>query len=496
MNYIKYLVIFFCVNQAVLSGPAQGSKYWLGESDFEEYSGPLDPKLDVEFRKGGVQFSDKRYQSRYPMENISSSVFDLTTYYEDFIRPSFQCSQLDFIESAEYIHYLHRLTAISLNYEFARKLHIALYQLGEMEDTCSIDYDNLFKKCRPKSNDMLLFQNRVQDLFPDIIDWGRFPLLRRNGNLYNLKKYHGDSMSIVDRHFRDDNLEVSLQRSCEYIKKEIISLCSEEDSYFGISQIGDIHDFILSSSAFKVANTTGSGPACMNQFIVLNKLKESIKPVTMKILKLNSDEEKGRVFWYGSLREFDELGVTIIEEEVEVEVEAPVVAKAVVKKKGPAIVAPPVKKIIKKKVVRRVVPKKVKKKKRISALEKAITEHLKTKTLTEVHMTHLKGDFKYSKKILKMLNGPLRPYQTRKALTDMKKVDKLGSKEKPLSFLFLKFLIDHKLHQGLYNIKGIIGDELYVVNDIEKRKGAIKIRLDNNKETKFKWQIWIKEVIR
>lgn len=494
MSYIKYLVIISCLFQTINAGPIQTSKYWLGESDFEEYSGPLDPALDISFRNGGVQFQDKRYQSRYPMENISHSILDLSNYYEKFIKPSFQCPQLDFVESAEYIHYLHRLTAISLNYEFARKIHIALYQLGEMEDRCTIDYDNLFKQCKPKSKDMMLFQRRVQDLFPDIIDWGKFPLLRTNGSLYNLKKYHGKSMEIADTYFRDDNLAVSLQRTCGYVKEEILSLCSEDDSYFGISEINAIHDFILGSSAFKVANTTGTGPACMDQFIVLNKLKESISPVSLKVLKLETDDDKGRVFWYGSLREFDELGVTIIEEVVEVPV---VEEKIVPKKDNPKKTVKVKKKVVKKKIVKRVVPKKkVAVVKRKSAIEAAIISHLKTKTESEVNMTHLKTDFKYTKKVLKMLNGPLRPYQTRKALTDMRRIDKLGSKDKPLSFLFLKFLIDHKLHQGLFNIKGIIGDEFYVVNDIEKRRGAIKVRLDNNEETNFKWQIWVKEVVR
>jgi hypothetical protein len=496
MNYIKYLVILFSTFQITNAAPSNASKYWMGESDFESYSGPLDPSLKVNFREGTVEFKDSVYQSRYPIDNISNSILDLSSYYSRYIKPSFQCPQLDFVESAEYIHYLHRLTAISLNYEFARKLHISLYQLGEMESRCAIDYDNLFNQCKPKTKDMKLFIDRVQDLFPDIIDWGRYPLLRKNGSLFTLKKYHGKAVNIADQYFRGDDLPASLESACSYVKKEIINLCSEEDSYFGISQINDIHDFILGSSAFKVANTTGNGAACMNQFIVLNKLKESISPISLKILKGEKTLDSGRVFWYGSLREFDELGVSIIEEVVEVPV---VEEKIVVKKDQPKKKITVKKTVMKKKIVKRVVPKKKVVKKtveRLSAIENAVAEHMKTKTESEVNMTYLKTDFKYTKKVLKMLNGPLRPYQTRKALTDMKRIDKLGTRDKPLSFLFLKFLIDHKLHQGLYNIKGTLGDEFYVVNDIEKKRGPIKVKLDNNKKTNFKWQIWVKEVVR
>lgn len=495
MSYFKYLVVIFSTLQ-IIAGPSNASKYWMGESDFENYSGPLDPALRVNFREGQVEFSDTHFNESYPMQSISSSILDLSSYYNQFIKPSFQCPQLDFVESAEYIHYLHRLTAISLNYEFARKLHISLYQLGEMESRCQIDYDGLFKQCRPKSKDMKLFVRRVQDLFPDIIDWGSYPLLRKGGNFDSLERYHGKSISLADTYFRGDDIPASLASACEYVKKEIVNLCSEEDSYFGISQINGIHDFILGSSAFKVANTTGNGAACMDQFIVLNKLKESINPVSLNILKQEKSLDSGRVFWYGSLREFDELGVSVIEEVVEVPV---VEEKVVVKKDEPEKKVTIKKTVMKKKVVKRVVPKKKEPKKvveRDSAIEAAIKAHLVSKTEEEVNMSHLKRDFKYSKKVLRMLNGPLRPYQTRKALTDMKRIDKLGSKNKPLSFLFLKFLIDHKLHQGLYNIKAILGDEFYVVNDIEKRRGAIKVKLDNNKETKFKWQIWVKEVAR
>ncbi len=73
----------------------------------------------------------------------------------------------------------------------------------------------------------------------------------------------------------------------------------------------------------------------------------------------------------------------------------------------------------------------------------------------------------------------------------MKNVDSLGSTRAPMSLTFIKYLIDYSLHQGLYNMIGVLGNEFYVFNDLEGKSRPVKIILDNNESTKFKWKIWI-----
>ena len=83
----------------------------------------------------------------------------------------------------------------------------------------------------------------------------------------------------------------------------------------------------------------------------------------------------------------------------------------------------------------------------------------------------------------------LKVFKTRKALTNMKKIGHLGEKKQPVPLLLIKFLIERKEHQGLYNVLAVLGNEFYVVNDIENKKRSIPIRLINNMSTGNKWQL-------
>lgn len=470
--------------------------YWTGERDFAEYSGPLDPALDINYRLGEVKFLDDKYEDSFISNQISEELIDLDSYIKNYIEPGFTCSSIDFLQSADYLHYLHRLVSISLNYEFLKKLHISLYQINEAEQKCSLDYDSIFKSCKPVTTDMKKFIKRSEEFFPDVIDWGKYPLLRKKSSYDLLERYQGKAVSIVKNYFSDDDLEQSFLRACRFVKNEINTLCNENDTYYGISNMNEIHNFIEGTSAFKVINQIGSGKACMERFVVLNKLKESIDDASKSILKEESNSlgklNEG-IFWYGALREFDDLGVAIVEEKkpepvVVVKKEEPKVV-SIVKKVDPK----PIKISIAKPVVKPVAVKKEEPKVVLSAFQDAVKKFRTDKKTVEVNMTKMKTDYKYSKKILKTFNGPLRAYQTRKALTDMKKIDKLGSKESPLSYLFLRYLIDHNLHQGIYNVIAVLGEQFYVINDVDKIEESVKIKLDNSEKTKFKWQIWVVE---
>ena len=89
------------------------------------------------------------------------------------------------------------------------------------------------------------------------------------------------------------------------------------------------------------------------------------------------------------------------------------------------------------------------------------------------------------------IQKPLEKFQTRKSLNIMRRIDKLGKKLQPFPLKFLKFLIDFNFHQGLYNILAEIGDEFYVINDVESKKKPFKILLKNDESTNYKWKIKI-----
>ena len=148
---------------------------------------------------------------------------------------------------------------------------------------------------------------------------------------------------------------------------------------------------ILKTSAFKILNDSGKGEACFDRYTQEVNEVEKISKKSQSIIKaVLSDEEDLKVFWFGSLREFDEKGITLVEEKV---VAAPVPKKVIVKKKAKPVKTVDIKTI---KIIRRPAPepKKVKPTKAviISAFEKAIGRYKKTKKQSLVDMVEFNGN--------------------------------------------------------------------------------------------------------
>ena len=103
-------------------------------------------------------------------------------------------------------------------------------------------------------------------------------------------------------------------------------------------------------------------------------------------------------------------------------------------------------------------------------------------------MIKLIEDYPISKNSSK-ISKPLKIYQTRKALEDMKSFDKLGTRT-AIRLLFLKYLIDFTASR-IYNITSVIGDSFFALNDIEKKKSPVKVEIKNDETTNYMWQIYI-----
>jgi hypothetical protein len=104
-------------------------------------------------------------------------------------------------------------------------------------------------------------------------------------------------------------------------------------------------------------------------------------------------------------------------------------------------------------------------------------------------MSNFQNDYEFTTKKISELAVPLRKFQTRKALKEMKTFDKLGAQTAPLGLIFIKFLIDTENHQGLYNVVSELGEKFFVHNDLEDKKDAVYVELKNNAATKNKWQL-------
>ena len=126
----------------------------------------------------------------------------------------------------------------------------------------------------------------------------------------------------------------------------------------------------------------------------------------------------------------------------------------------------------------------------ISEFEKAVATITGSNVSSvSLDMGIFREDFEFTSEMIAELSGPIKKFQTRAALNDMKSYDLLGSVEAPLGLVFLKYLIDTENHQGLYNIVTVIGEKFYVVNDIEKKNAPYFMQLKNDPSTKNQWQI-------
>ena len=95
--------------------------------------------------------------------------------------------------------------------------------------------------------------------------------------------------------------------------------------------------------------------------------------------------------------------------------------------------------------------------------------------------------------MLEVLEEPLKDYQTRQALQDMKTYDKLGSTSEPVRLTFIKYFIDKNSHQGLFNITGILGSSFWVKNDIDNFPNPVYVEVRNDASTGNVWQIIVKK---
>lgn len=232
----------------------------------------------------------------------------------------------------------------------------------------------------------------------------------------------------------------------------------------------------------------------MQRFVDTYKMKEENSNFLETLFK-NPVNDNKKLFFYGALKEFEELGVSVFQPEekpvakvIKKESPSKVETKVVVKKKAVAIKKEKV--VVQKKKV------KARTQKRKSALAIAVDEYLKKNKPVTVDLKQAKAEFSFPKALVQKFNGPLRPFQTLKALKEMKKNDILGSIQTPFSYVFLRYMLDFELHQGLFNLTSVLGNQFYIVDDIEKKKKPIKVRLLNSKQTNYKWKLEIVEATK
>ncbi|MBC7713594.1 MAG: hypothetical protein H7177_09655 [Rhizobacter sp.] len=487
---------------------------FIGEKRTQNYAGPLDPRSRFNDSVGDLILLDDNFKDHYINQQIQEEPFDLHHFWFNDLVEKSTCPNITLGENIDYIRYLYRLVSMSYLFEGLKLNNKLADELG-VKNTCPITFKAVFESCKPQSNDMKKFHERVYGKFVNEIDKIKHQSFSKKEMASWLEEFHRSTSLTTDPTFsRLHDWCIANKKNCRSIDikeiKEALSsfctndtqvvqtICSEKDSLYGLNSIPTPTDLIKTSNAFNLINQSGMGEDCLRRFGKVFHAQESGYGILSKqypllysyLIKTNSRYPQGELFLPGALKEFDMKGLSDFLTALKPPKVEPVIVvikqKPKPKPKPVVVVAPKVE--VKKPDAPVVIPEPPKP--HVSEFERA-SEELKSKGLSSLSldMDAFRDDFEFTSDMIAELSGPIKKFQTRAALNDMKSYDRLGSAEAPVGLVFLKFLIDTENHQGLYNIITVIGDKFYISNDIEKKTEAHYAQLKNDASTKNRWTI-------
>lgn len=493
---------------------------FLGEKKTVNYSGPNDPRASFNEESGDLRLLDEQFKGSYLNNNIQSDAFLLHDYWFKKIVEKSTCPDATLGENIDYIRYLYRLISISYLFESLKINNKMAMELGGDKNICSLSFGDVFGKCKPTTDDMKKFHERVYGKFANEISKIKVAGFNKKELATWLEDFkRSTSLSIDPIHARlhdwcheekrncrslsVDDVKIALGSICKNDRELVLNLCSEKDNLYGVSYAEKITELIQTSNAFNLINRSGMGEECLRRYVKIFSTKENrigflgrqVPLVYSHLVRNNGRYLQGELFLPGALKEFDIKGLSDFLVALKPPKAAPVVIKVAPRPKPkpkPVVVAAPVKPIEAPKVE----PVKVEAPPappKISEFERAVLEmdEKKLESLS-IDMESFHYDFEFTQQMIADLAMPIKKFQTRAALNDMKSYDNLGSADAPVGLIFLKYLMDTDNHQGLFNIVTVLGDKFFVVNDIEKKSRPIFIELRNDASTKNLWQIIVK----
>jgi hypothetical protein len=492
---------------------------FLGEKKTENYVGPTDPRARLDNQNGTLKLLDDKFKENYFNAQIQLETLDLENFWSQKIIEKSTCPDITLGENIEYIRYLYRLLSISYLFESIKLNHNLSSELNAGKNICSLSFDEIFGKCRPLTDDMKKFHERASAVFSNEIS-------RITSNSFNKKEivtwldnFHHSTLLTIDpvkSRLQDwclsegenckglslDEVKNALGNICKGDKELIQNICSEKDSLFGSSYVEKATELIEKSNAFNVINKSGMGEDCLRRYVKIfspkeiryNSLGRQFPLVYSHLVRKGSRYLQGELFLPGALKEFDIKGLSDFLVALKPPKVQPLVKilpkpkpkRVVIEKVVPKVVTPAI--VPAPEVVAVAPPAKPE----LSEFEKSVLEfEEKSPDSITLDMDKFRDDFEFSQQMIADLANPIKKFQTRTALNDMKSYDNLGSREAPMGLIFLKYLIDTENHQGLYNITTVLGEKFFVNNDIEKKEKPVYIELKNDSSTKNQWQIFL-----
>lgn len=489
---------------------------FLGEKRTVNYSGPLDARAIFSEETGSLLLLDDIYANHYINQQIQADAMELHQFWFKKVTEKSTCPDDTLGENIDYIRYLYRLLSVSYLFESIRVNNKAVRELGADKKVCSLNFIDIFGSCKPASDDMKKFHERVYGKFQNEIsrinvqslskketaqwfeDFQKSTSLTTNPVFARLHDWcHQNKKNC--RNLNNQEIKDALSGFCSEDKKLIENLCSEKDSLYGLSYAEKATELIQSSNAFNVINYSGMGEDCLRRFVKIFAPKEirygdlgkQFPLIYSQLLKDKSRYLQGELFLPGALKEFDMKGLS----DFLTALKPPKLEPKKVVKPAPRPKPKPIVVVEKPVEIPKPIPVPVEvviepPKPKISEFESVLME-IDEKNLASLslNMDRFREDFEFSNQMITELATPIKKFQTRAALTDMKSYDNLGSTDAPVGLIFLKYLIDTDNHQGLYNIITVLGDKFYVINDIEKKERPVLVELKNDSSTRNRWQI-------
>lgn len=509
---VQLLVLFVGLNAiAKTDSDRVYRESYLGEKNLDGYAERYMPLITQDIYRGKLSFKDDVFFQNY----FSPYLFQKEGEYADFLRSelngSMSCSNEQLSEHFDSIQFAYRL--ITLSYLLENQWHMRLMSDSlRLKGGCKFDLKDWVNSCVPKSKDMKTFLSRLQKFSPKYdesipvsymkSDW--LKELSKN-ELKWQSQYHLKSQ--CEGKCNESNLHSYFKNSCEEDQRLMTLICSEEDSIQGLSTNREAYYLIGTSNFINALNKKGEAMGCLRRFAEVMSHREvryenlkTLFPLLQAFLRQKYQERflQGRVFFFGSGKEFEEKGLSdlfVKDQPLKIaklptEPEAPTTPEAI-PSKPLSVKEEPVVQAEAPKVERKEPIKEIKKPTKSAFLIAAEVRKSENLEQVEVDMLKLKYDYIFSLNMINTLSQRLKTFMTREALKEMTAYDKLGTKDGPVPLLFLKYMIDMEEHQGLWNLISVVGDKFYVSNEIDSTfsPGPELVQLINNQNTGNQWQL-------
>ncbi|MBT3526533.1 MAG: hypothetical protein HN482_09575 [Bdellovibrionales bacterium] len=491
---------------------------YLGEQESLLYYGPNSPDLIRESVEQAPQFLDQLYLERYWDRLIPAVPNHLESFLTTQLSQS-RCPNFVLSRHLPYLRYLFRLLTISYLYEELKYLKRVYYGIGGGRVVCADNVGAILNQCNmsPISKEMRVFIDRSKQ----VLSHERLPyelrhfkqqeikqLLKRINHqaadqegLAMVMQWHCSSQG-QECTVRDvGQLKTAIESRCIKDRQLISDLCQEVDQVYGLSTRPEAILLLVESNVKNLFRSSDEFGGCMERFGKIFAGRERRYSILDHLFPIVSHELQqypsarmlGVLFLPGALKEFDDLGLKNFIYRAKPKPKK--IVKKLLPKPKPRVkpkvkLKPKPKPKPKPKAVPKPKPKPKPKAKPLSAFELAVAIRSKNDLPRyPVDMDAFKQDFTFTAKQRDSLQGSLVSYQTQKALRQMQQGDDLGSREEPVLLFFLKYLIDNNQHQGLYNIQTVLGNQFFLLNDIDKKEIPTYVELKNDKSTGYQWQV-------